>query len=534
MVALAFERKDARLCFWLTDCIPPLRKPISEAFLLIFTLLKPGAFCQVFCYPKKKGKLFMVGGLVIAGSASGVGKTTFTTALIAVLRRTGYAVQPFKVGPDYLDPTYHTLAAGRPCRNLDTWLLPPANLVTLFRRSLSLTPDLDFALVEGVMGLYDGKNEQSEEGSTAGLAKLLGLPVVVVLDVGKLSRTAGALSLGLQQFDPELNLRGFLLNNAGGVVHYEWCKQSIEEATGLPVLGWLPKGEDWSLPERHLGLLPATQAGQTLELQTIIGRLAGQISQTVDLTAIENIAKQADFNTFASLADLFPTEPLAPRIRLGIAQDAAFGFYYQDNLDLLWAWGAELVPFSPLADAVLPPELDGLYLGGGFPEVFAEELAANKPMLKAIRQMAGQGCPIYAECGGLMYLCRELTDFEGQNHALVGLVPYRTAMQNRRVTIGYAEARPVPQHPFLKEINSIRAHEFHWSRLVDEVNADQAAYIIPTQQNRAEGWLQGNVLASYLHLHFGTKAALTPAFIEWYSAWKTRRKVGRNLITNEA
>ncbi|MEI6043989.1 MAG: cobyrinate a,c-diamide synthase [Chloroflexota bacterium] len=450
--------------------------------------------------------------LVIAGASSGVGKTTFATGLVLALKNRGRKVQPFKVGPDYLDPTYHSRASGLPSRNLDTWMLPPQNLLELYQR---VAKSVDICLVEGVMGLYDGKNGRDEDGSTAALAKLLGAPVVVVMDVGKLSRTAGAIALGLQKFDPKLNLAGFLLNNVGSATHYKWVQQAIEAATGLPVLGGLPKNRKYALPERHLGLVPAGEGLKEGELEATLAKLAEEIAHMVDLDALERLATTASFEQTRVSPKLFPAEPLSKIVRLGLAYDAAFGFYYQDNLDLLQAWGAEIVPFSPMVDQELPPNLDGLYIGGGFPEVFARDLAANQAMHQAIREFAWQGLPVYAECGGLMYLCQALVDFEGRVYPMVGLLPYRTVMQNRRLKIGYAEASACSGHPLVEPGTILRGHEFHWSLLESDFDPVSAAYLIPAQGNRPEGWLHGNVLASYLHLHFGSDHRLAPRLVQW-------------------
>lgn len=458
--------------------------------------------------------------ILIAGASSGVGKTTFTTGLIAALRAKNRKVQPFKAGPDYLDPTYHSQAAGPdyPARNLDTWLLPEANLRELFWRAANRA---DFALIEGVMGLFDGKNGQSEQGSSASLAKLLGVPVIPVIDIGKMSRTAGAIALGLQKFDTQLNLAGFLLNNAGSERHYEWSRQAVEEATGLPVLGWLPKNKAWALPERHLGLLPASESMQSDQLEAVLAKLVEQISQTVDIAAIERIAATARLNkdSIKQSSELFPSSSqTTPKVRIGIAQDTAFNFYYQDSLDLLSAWGAELVPFSPLTDTSLPPNVTGLYIGGGFPEVLAAKLSANHAMRTAIQQFAEQGGRIYAECGGLMYLGRELIDFDGTVYPMVGLLPYTTAMQQQRVSIGYAEVESaLPHHPLLHSGEKMRGHEFHWSLLKDTVLPEHAAYTIEAQSNRAEGWLHNNILASYIHLHLGSDSRLAPRLLQWFT-----------------
>ncbi len=369
------------------------------------------------------------------------------------------------------------------------------------------------------MGLYDGKNGTDEEGSTAALAKLLDAPVLVVLDIGKISRTAGAWALGMKNFDPALKVAGFLLNNAGGEIHYQWARESVENATGLPVLGWLPGYGEWALPERHLGLIPAGEGGamQSAELDTLLDKLAAQINQTVQLDKLIQLAGTVATPDHSGTDALFPATPITPKVRLGLAWDEAFNFYYQDNLDLLRAWGAEIVPFSPLNDTKLP-EVEGLYLGGGFPEVFATRLSENQAMLQAIKQAGEKSLPIYAECGGLMYLCRELKDFEGQTYPMVGLVPYTTRMQQKRVFIGYTEVTGRGKHPFLPEGETVRGHEFHWSQLETEPDPNHSAYLIKAQKNRAEGWLKGNILASYIHLHFGTEAHLTPRLIEWLKA----------------
>jgi len=450
--------------------------------------------------------------ILIAGMASGVGKTTFSSGIVRALRNKGYTVQPFKTGPDYLDPTYLTQAASRITRNLDTFMLPSTNLLELFNQAAS---QVDICVIEGMSGLYDGKDGLSEEGSTAALAKLLGIPVLAVLDIGKVSRTAGAHALGLKLFDPALNLVGFLLNNAGSPTHARWVQESIEATTNLPVIGWLPSNNAWALPERHLGLVPAGEDLAQLQLETKLEALAEQIVTTVNLEQLDRLIRSPQ-NTFEiSSSKLFPDQTLPARVRLGLAQDAAFGFYYQDSLDLLRAWGAEIVPFSPLFDEHLPADLDGLYIGGGFPEVFARELTANTSMRQSIAEAVSEGLPVYAECGGLMYLCQELIDFDGTHYPMVGVLPNKTIMQSQRVKIWYAEVEAAAQHTFLAPSQRIRGHEFHWSQLEHEFERSQAAYLIPSQNNQPEGWVRGNVIASYIHLHFGSNEKLAPQFVRW-------------------
>jgi cobyrinic acid a,c-diamide synthase len=443
--------------------------------------------------------------LLIAGVSSGNGKTTVTSALLAALRRRGRKVQPFKAGPDYIDPSYLSRAAGVPARNLDPWLLPAARLKDLFARAAA---GADLALVEGMMGLYDGKAD-SEEGSTAQLAKLLATPVVLVIDAGKLSRTAGAIALGMQRFDPALPLAGVILNGIASEGHRRWVAGPIEAATGLPVLGYLPSRPDLALPERHLGLIPTAEGGVA---DAFFEQLAEQAERTVDLDGILALAQTAP-PLVAVPSDLFPVETIAPQARIAVAQDEAFSFYYQDNLDLLRAWGADLIPFSPLRDKALPAGVGGLYLGGGFPELYAAQLSGNAAMHAAIGQAARRGLPIYAECGGLMYLCEGIIDAAGVRHALLGLVPGWSAIDKPRLSIGYRTGLARCGSFLLSPGEPVRGHEFHWSNLQAGSAEGHAAYALDGEPARLEGYAAGNVLASYLHVHFGSDPQLAPRFV---------------------
>ncbi|MBI2939366.1 MAG: cobyrinate a,c-diamide synthase, partial [Chloroflexi bacterium] len=461
--------------------------------------------------------------LVIAAPASGTGKTTVVAGLSRAFRRRGLVVQPFKAGPDYIDPSYHARAAGRPCRNLDTWMVPPAALRELYARA---SAPADLAMVEGVMGLFDGRDE-SEEGSTAHLAKLLDAPVVVILDVRSTSRTVGAVALGCQRFDPAVRIGGFILNGVGSENHRRWAAQSITQATGLPVLGWLPRRDDLAVPERHLGLVP-TNEGPVGD--DFFERLADQVEQSFDLDGLLALASPAPAGappilTFPPVAGerdraihsvertLFPVESRPLVATIGVALDEAFGFYYEDNLDLLRAWGARLVPFSPLHDRRLPADVGALYVGGGFPELYARELAANEAMVAAVRAAAASGMPIYAECGGLMYLSAGIVDFDGTRHPMVGLVPAWSAMARRRLTLGYRELRARLDTPVLRRGETARGHEFHWSVLETPLPSEDAAYEVVAAPVPHEGYVRGNLLASYCHLHFGSNPSLAPNFV---------------------
>jgi cobyrinic acid a,c-diamide synthase len=428
--------------------------------------------------------------LVCAG-AGGVGKTTVAVGLIAALRRRGLAVQPFKVGPDYIDTSYHTRVAGRASRNLDLWLLSPSVVRTLYARSIS---QADVAVVEGVMGLFDGRLGGEGLASSAHLARELSLPVVLVIDASKLSWSAGALVLGYRSFEPDLKLIGVILNRVGGPRHAAELMASIEGRAGLPVLGWLPHDQALRVPERYLGLVPTTEGAVA---ESYFEAAERAISQAIDLDRLLGLARAIP--PTREVQALFPPSGHAqPKTAIAVAQDQAFSFYYQDSLDLLAAWGAELVPFSPLEDEALPSGASGVYLGGGFPELFASQLSANAPLLASLRQARAHDLPIYAECGGLMLLGRSLVDAKGQRYPMAGVVPLDSTLAGQRLTIGYRQAQARQTSLLLEAGETVRAHEFHWSSLEGQQPELQAAYGV---DGHAEGFAQGNTLASYLHLH---------------------------------
>ncbi|CAI8006514.1 Cobyrinate a,c-diamide synthase [Geodia barretti] len=448
----------------------------------------------------------MTSAIVIAGVRSGVGKTTIATGIMGALTRRGHRVQPFKAGPDYIDPSYHQLACGVPSRNLDTWLLPHPTVTELFRRASGADK---VCVVEGVMGVYDGHSSLTEEGSTAQLAKLLDAPVILVADAAKVARSVAAEVLGYQQFDPDLRIAGVILNGVGGPRHLEFCQPQIEETTGLPVLGYLPRREQFVQPERHLGLIPTVEG---TVVQEWYDALIAQVEETIDLDAVLRLADTA--NPPEGAPQVYPAEPQPRRARIAIAQDKAFSFYYQDSLDLLEAWGAELVPFSPLADESLPPQVGGVYIGGGFPEMFARELAENRPMLESVRQALARDLPVYAECGGLMYLGQSLSDLEGADFPMVGAIPVVSSMSNSRLTLGYREVEACADTPLLESGQRIRGHEFHWSVLEETPDPGQAVYRVVDQENRLEGFRIGSIWASYIHIHLGSAPGLARRFVD--------------------
>ena len=450
----------------------------------------------------------MAAAVVIAGVRSGVGKTTIATGIMGALTRRGLSVQPFKAGPDYIDPSYHALACGVPSRNLDSWLLPHATVLELFQRASGRR---QVSVVEGVMGVFDGHSSLDEEGSTAQLAKLINAPVVLVADASKVARSVAAEILGYQMFDRGLNLAGVILNGVGGPRHLEFCKPQIEATTGLPVLGYLPHNEALVQPERHLGLIPTVEG--TVARQWY-DALIQQVEETIDVDRVLAIASGAGVGAIEQAAESFPAEPERKRAVIAVAKDRAFSFYYQDSLDLLVAWGAELAPFSPLEDEHLPDGVGGIYLGGGFPEMFAAELTENKPMRDAIRDAVGRRVPVYAECGGLMYLGQSLADLEGKEHPMVGVVPAVSRMSDKRLTLGYREVEAASDGPLLRKGQRVRGHEFHWSTLDQPPPAGQSVYRVVNQDNRMEGFQVGSVWASYIHVHLGSHPSLPRRFVD--------------------
>lgn len=445
----------------------------------------------------------MARGFVVAGTASGVGKTTVTAGIVAALVRRGYAVQPFKAGPDYIDPSYLGRAAGVPCRNLDTWMLDQAAVGELFARAVSVA---DIAVVEGVMGLFDGRSGEDEAGSTAQLAKLLELPVVLVVDASAMARSAAATVMGYQRFDPGLRVAGVVLNRVAGERHAEMCTTAIEQDTGVPVVGWLPRDETVVLPERHIGLIPESELRPD---GAIFDSLVDLVERQLDLDALLASAAPCSLDVPPLL---FPREPQPSLARIAIARDRAFNFYYEDALDLLRAWGAELLPFSPLEDERLPEGAGAIYIGGGFPELFAGQLAANASMHAALREAAARGLPVYGECGGLMYLGRSLVDLEGESHEMVGLVPAHSVMTRDRLTLGYREAESRGT-PLLPVGERVRGHEFHWSTLREPPSDEHAAYWVVEGDGRPEGFRVGSVTATYLHTHLAARPDLARNFV---------------------
>ncbi len=437
--------------------------------------------------------------LVVAAPSSGSGKTTVATGLMAALAARGLAVSPHKVGPDYIDPGYHALATGRVGRNLDAYLCGAELVAPLF---LHGARGCDIAVVEGVMGLYDGAAGEGELASTAHVAKLLRAPVVLVVDAAKQSRSVAALVHGFASFDPQVRVAGVILNKVGSDRHEELLREALDSA-GMPVLGVLRRAPQVDTPSRHLGLVPvAERRDQALEA---VAAMAAQVSAGCDLDALVALARSA--GAVAQTAWEAPVHPSGRRPVVAVAGGPAFTFSYAEHSELLTAAGAEVVAFDPLRDEELPEGTRGLVVGGGFPEVYAAELSANEPLRKAVADLAAGGAPVAAECAGLLYLCRELDGMP-----MCGVLD-ATARMSERLTLGYRDAVAVSDSVLAGAGTRMRGHEFH--RTVVEPGAGAApAWGVRAPERRVEGFVQRGVHASYLHTHWASEPGVARRFVE--------------------
>ena len=451
--------------------------------------------------------------LVIAATQSGAGKTTIVTGLLAAWRAKGVAVQSFKVGPDYIDPGYHQLASGRPGMNLDTWLTPKEKLPAAFAREME---GAELALIEGVMGLYDGGKQGIS--STAEIANQLDAPVVLVIDAKSMGASAAAIAKGFRDYDREVKLAGVILNRVGSDTHETMLKEAMA-GINMPVFGALRRQEGLQMPERHLGLIPVEERSGEDELaQKAVEAMGKAVGAQVDLNALLSLAKKASPLEVGLDSH---AKPARKACRIGLAKDEAFSFYYPASLQVLEEMGAELIPFSPLEDEHLP-EADGLIIGGGFPEMFAEKLSANVSLRQEIKEQALAGMPLYAECGGYMYLMESLRDFSGREYDMAGIFAGRAAMTDKLQTVGYIEARLIEDTVLGPGGTSLHGHEFHFS--VEEGETDNVRPFEFTRLRNGHkyqaGRKLGQVLGSYLHLHFAGCPQAARAFVEACAAWK--------------
>ncbi|MBI4805172.1 MAG: cobyrinate a,c-diamide synthase [Desulfovibrio sp.] len=444
----------------------------------------------------------MTKSLLVSGTHSGCGKTSLTLGLLAAFSRRGLRVAPFKTGPDFIDPGLHALACGRKSHNLDSWMLSEDANQALFARYAAQS---DVAVLEGVMGLFDGASGVGEQGSAAHMAKLLGISVVLVIDASGMARSAAAVAQGFAGFDPDLNLAGVVFNRVGGPGHRSILSEAMELAK-IPVLGFLPKDLELAVPSRHLGLVTAQDLGERPQWME---RLADWVETAVDLDSLLKALPETAVGASVEEAST------APRVRLGVARDRAFCFAYEENLRLLESAGAELVFFSPLTDARLPGRIDGLYLPGGYPELHASALSENAAMLADIREFSLSGLPVYGECGGFMALMESIEDIGGRVWPMVGVFPCRARMGERFAALGYREVRFMASTPLGPAATAVRGHEFHYSHLV-AVPDVPAVYALEGRTGKLdspEGFLRCNTLGSYVHLHFASNPAVAAHFV---------------------
>ncbi|MGB7802786.1 cobyrinate a,c-diamide synthase [Buttiauxella sp.] len=439
---------------------------------------------------------------VIAGTSSGCGKTTVTLGLLRALMQRHLRVQPFKIGPDYLDSGWHSAVTGIASRNLDAFMVPTTTLNGLFARQMQ---QADVAVIEGVMGLYDGYGTDPNYCSSAAMAKQLGCPVILLVDGKAVSTSIAATVMGFQRFDPTLNIAGVILNRVNSDSHYQLLAGAITRYCGLPVLGRVPVMADVALPSRHLGLVPAQENVQHDDRwQT----LAKQIEETINidhLLALTRLNRLPDGDT-SGMGDGASGEGLT----LALAEDEAFNFYYPDNLDMLEQAGVTIQRFSPLHDTKIP-DCQMIYLGGGYPEVHASRLAANLPMRQSLQDAHQRRIPLYAECGGLMYLGESLTDGDGETHAMCGVLPGHSQMGKRLTRFGYCEATARQDTLLAKKGETLRGHEFHYSDFHGPLPAalDCCKWRDGVALSRWQGGVQHQAtFASYLHVHFAQRPGL--------------------------
>jgi cobyrinic acid a,c-diamide synthase len=465
--------------------------------------------------PTERGRA----AILISATHSGAGKTTVTGVVMAALRRRGLSVQPFKIGPDFIDAAHHAEVCDRPSINLDTWLQGEDGVRRSFERWSS---DVDIAVIEAMGGLFDGV-DGTGRASPAELAKLLGVPVVVVLDVWGMTRTAAPILRGLRDFDPEVRITGWVLNRVGSPGHAAMIVDSLPDDVRGLVVGSVAASEELAIPERHLGIVTVQELGASAAARA---RARERAAADLDLDRLVEVAagtkpgssgeapgEPTVASTRASApsrpsSDAPPPPPPAERLRMAIARDEAFHFYYEENLDLLRRAGFDLVPFGPTADPCLPPDVDIVYLGGGYPESFAAGLAANESLSAELRERAAVGLPIYAECGGFIYLGRSLTGFDGATHAMAGVLPLDFTMDREHLSIAYVTATTAADSPIGPAGTEARGQEFHQSRIVahptDPAEPDLYELTRSDGHRSRTGLARPNIAASYVHLHLAS------------------------------
>jgi cobyrinic acid a,c-diamide synthase len=446
--------------------------------------------------------------IVIGGTHSGVGKTSVAIGIMGALARKGRRVQGFKIGPDFLDTSFHTAVTGRPSRNLDSWMIPKKTIPSVFASGCR---GADIAVIEGVMGVFDGLDGKSELASTSEVARLLKAPVLLVIDAYGLAGSAAAVVLGYKSLDPRLQLGGVILNRVAGDAHAEMCREAITRHSRVPVLGAVPVSQDIKLPERHLGLVHAAE----MDNKRVLNAIIDTVESHIDLDRVEALAESAQPIPIHQEKH-HRQENESEKNVIAIARDRAFNFYYQENIDRLSEAGAQLKFFSPLTDDGIPENATGLYIGGGYPEVFASDLSSNHAMIGSISKSAEDGMPLYAECGGLMYLTKSIQDLDGTEHKTVGLLDAKTCMV-KRLTLSYTLAKSTRSNILTRRGSIVKGHEFHFSTIKEIPEDAEFAYKMKRGtgvRDGQDGWTCYNTLASYMHMNFASDAHMAERFVE--------------------
>ena len=440
--------------------------------------------------------------VVVAGLYGEGGKTTVATGLIGAFKKKGLKVQPFKVGPDYIDGSYHTAVANRPSRHLDPWLTSPRAVLEIFESSCR---DADVAVIEGFMGLFDGITRMvdgaQDFGSTAQIAQILKANVILVLDVTGMRMNAATVVHGFKSFNQKVKVKSVILNNIRSQQQAEWMKKTIESATKVPAFGLIPYSEEIFLPTRRGGLIPIPEKEN---LKTTLSKLVKYVGERIDIDKIFDVAKDAE-----ELPDIdsavYPSQPSRKKVRLGMAFDEAFNFYYPTNIDLLRAYGAETVFFSPIHDKKLPSNLDGLYFPGGFPDILAEQLTKNQTMRKSVKDAVYDEMPIYSEHGGSLYLTKSITKVEGSVFPMAGALPGKALMEKKLQALDSTLVKTINNNLLSQKGNVMHGHEYHFSRIIDVPKDAKFAFKMSIGKGidgKHEGWMEHNILALLGHLNF--------------------------------
>ena len=451
--------------------------------------------------------------IILSGTSSRVGKTMISIGLMRALVNRGYRVQPYKVGPDFIDPSFHHFATGRYSRNLDSFMLSKADIIETFERNFR---NADIAVIEGTMGLHDSHHATDEKGSTAEVSKILKCPVVLIANVERMSRTVAPFIYGYKTFDPEVMIEGVILNRVGSERHAMKARLAAEKLAKVRVVGVIPRRKDVVIPDRHLGLIPAYEKKE--EFEDLFDRLAELVEAYVNVDEIVKIAERAPPLKEVSEHPIFKSE--GKNVRVGVFRDRSFNFYYQDNIDAISA-RAEVVVIDSLSDKKLP-DVDALYIGGGFPEVFAEELEKNRSLRESVYNFCESGKPVYAECGGLMFLGEKLRLVDGSEYEMVGFMPYETEMHKRFQALGYSIYRCERSSIVARKGDIVKGHEFHYSEVIPKKKLE---FTYRVKRGRGidgerDGASRKNTLVNYIHVHVLSYPILVRRFVRCAEAFK--------------